>query len=210
MTTYALPRSLSRRRRDLFAAGLLFLLALFLNSGGAALRTQEALSEKIIRLHVLANSDSAVDQSLKLRVRDRILAETAPLLSDARDRADTERRLREYLPLLADAARDTLAAYGAAYPVTLELREAEFPTRDYDTFSLPAGRYLALRVLIGDGAGKNWWCVVFPPLCGASVESLSDDFTADELALITRKDTYALKFRVVEYWESVRQKWFAA
>ena len=83
-----------QRRRDLFAAGLLFLLALFLNSGGVALRAQATLSEKIIRLHVLANSDSPLDQSLKLRVRDRILTETAPLLSDARDRADTEQRPR--------------------------------------------------------------------------------------------------------------------
>lgn len=199
-----------QRRRDLLAAGLLFLLALFLNSGGMALRTQEALSGKIIRLHVLANSDAPADQTLKLRVRDRILSEAAPLLADARDRAETERLLRENLPSLAEAARETLTDCGAAYPVTLELRESEFPTRDYDTFSLPAGRYLALRVLIGEGAGKNWWCVVFPPLCGASAESLSDNFTADELALITRKDTYALKFRAVEYWEAIRQKWFAA
>ena len=199
-----------QRRRDLFAAGLLFLLALFLNAGGVALRTQETLSEKIIRLHVLANSDSPLDQSLKLRVRDRILTETAPLLSDARDRVDTERRLRENLPRLADAARETLATYGAAYPVTLELRETDFPTRDYDAFSLPAGRYLALRVLIGDAAGKNWWCVVFPPLCGASAEGVTDAFSADELALITRRDTACtLKFRAVEYWERVRQRWFA-
>ena len=200
------------RRRELLEAGLLFLLALLLNTGGLALRAQENLSEKVIRLHVLANSDAPADQSLKLQVRDRILQEAAPLLEQARNRAEAETALRAHLPQLADAARDTLSERGAAYPVTLELREAEFPTRHYDAFSLPAGRYTALRVLIGDGAGRNWWCVVFPPLCGAAaVEDASGDFTADEIALITRKDTgYALKFRAVECWEALRQTLFPA
>ena len=200
------------RRLELLEAALLFLLALLLHTGGSALRAQDALSEKVIRLHVLANSDAPADQSLKLQVRDRILLETAPLLEQARNRAEAEATLRVRLPQLADAARDALSEYGCAYPVTLELRETDFPTRYYDAFALPAGRYLSLRVLIGNGAGRNWWCVVFPPLCGgASVEDVSGDFTADEISLITRKDTgYALKFRAVEYWETLRQTLFPA
>ena len=200
------------KKRDLLEAGLLFLLALLLNTGGVALRARDNLSEKVVRLHVLANSDAPADQSLKLRVRDRVLQETAPLLAEAGSREEAETALRARLPQLADAARDALSEYGAAYPVTLELREAYFPTRYYDTFALPAGRYTALRVVIGDGAGRNWWCVVFPPLCGAAaVEDASVGFTADEIALITRKDTgYALKFRAAEYWETVRRTLFPA
>ncbi|MBR3570851.1 MAG: stage II sporulation protein R [Oscillibacter sp.] len=199
-------------------AGLLFLLALLLNSGGAALRTQEGLSEKVVRLHVLANSDAPADQSMKLQVRDRILRETAPLLSAAGSRAEAEAALRARLPELSQAARDALDACGCSYPVALELREAEFPTRDYGAFALPAGRYVTLRAVIGAGAGRNWWCVVFPPLCGAvgAGDASGDgaegaiaaaDFTADEIALITRKNAaYALKFRVAECWESLRQR----
>ncbi|MBR4210979.1 MAG: stage II sporulation protein R, partial [Oscillibacter sp.] len=92
------------------------------------------------------------------------------------------------------------------YPVTLELREAECPTRDYDTFALPAGRYLALRAVIGDGAGRNWWCVVVPPLCGGAAPDTDSGFTAEEIGLITRESApYALKFRAVECWERIRQ-----
>ncbi|MBQ9492124.1 MAG: stage II sporulation protein R [Oscillibacter sp.] len=199
-----LPRT-SQRQRDLLLAAGLFLLALFLNSGAAALRTQERLSDKIIRLHVLANSDTPEDQSVKLLVRDRILSDTAPLLERARTRAEMETLLDAYLPELADGVRRTLSDCGCACPVTLELRETEFPTRRYDTFALPAGHYLALRAVIGDGAGQNWWCVVFPPLCGA--ETVSGDFTAEEIGLIRRKNTACvLKFRAVECWERLRQK----
>ncbi len=191
------------RTSQILQAVLLFLLALSLNAGAAALRTQERLSEKVIRLHVLANSDSPADQALKLRVRDRLLLDAAPLLQQARDRREMEALLRDHLPELAAAARDTL---GDSYPVTLELREAEFPTRRYDTFALPAGRYLALRAVIGDGAGRNWWCVVFPPLCGGAAPDTDSGFTAEEIGLITRKSApYALKFRAVECWERLRQ-----
>ncbi len=194
-------------KNRMLEAGLLFLLALLLQTGGAALRTQDALSDKLIRLHVLAHSDAPADQSLKLQVRDRILSETGPLLAGARDRSEAEALLRASLPQLAEAARDALSASGCTYPVTLELREAEFPTRFYGAFALPAGRYLSLRVLIGAGAGRNWWCVAFPPLCGAaSLDGASDAFTASELRLMTRESPgYALKFRAVEAWEALRQ-----
>ena len=200
-------KRLTLRRRKLLEAGLLFLLALLLQTGGAALRTQEALSDKIIRLRVVAHSDAPQDQSLKLQVRDRVLQEAAPLLADARSRADAEARLRARLPQLADAARAVLDASGCPYPVTLELRQTECPTRRYETFALPAGRYLSLRVLIGDAAGQNWWCVAFPPLCGAVALDDADTFSADEIRLMTRQSPlYVLKFRSVECWETLRQR----
>ena len=197
---------MSTRTSQILQAAFLFLLALALNSGAVAVRVQEQLSDKVIRLHVLANSDSPADQSLKLLVRDRLLHDAAPLLDKARDRREMETLLRESLPALSDAARETLSMNGSSYPVTLELRETEFPTRYYDTFALPAGRYLALRAVIGDGNGHNWWCVVFPPLCGGGVPDTDNDFTAEEISLISRDTApYVLKFRVVECWERLRQ-----
>ncbi|MBQ6207316.1 MAG: stage II sporulation protein R [Oscillospiraceae bacterium] len=195
-------------KNRILEAALLFMLALLLQTGGAALRTQEALSEKIIRVRVVAHSDAPADQSVKLQVRDRVLQEAAPLLADAQSRADAEKALRDALPQLADAARNTLDASGCPYPVALELRETECPTRYYDAFALPAGRYLSLRVLIGDAAGQNWWCVAFPPLCGAvAVEDASDAFSASEIRLMTQESPrYVLKFRVVECWETLRQR----
>ena len=198
---------MSTRTWQILQAGFLLLLALFLNTGAFAVRTQARLSDKVIRLHVLANSDAPEDQSLKLLVRDRLLTDAAPLAERARDRREMEALLRERLPALADAARDALSSNGSTYPVTLELRETEFPTRYYDGFALPAGRYLALRAVIGDGAGRNWWCVVFPPLCGgAATDADSGGFTPEEIALVSRKTTpYVLKFRAVECWERLRQ-----
>lgn len=195
-------------RRDTGKAVLLFMLALLLNSGGVALRTQDALSDKVIRLHVLANSDAPDEQALKLKVRDRILQETAGLLRTAHSRDEAQTALQAHLPELAKAAGETVSAHGYACPVTLELRETEFPTRDYGAFALPAGQYLSLQVVIGTGQGHNWWCVVFPPLCGAaSVDTACGDFTAQEIGLMTRKDTACvLKFRAVECWETLRQK----
>ena len=201
---------MSTRTWQILQAGFLLLLALFLNTGAFAVRTQARLSEKVIRLHVLANSDAPEDQSLKLLVRDRLLTDAAPLAERARDRREMEALLRERLPELADAARDTLSANGSTYPVTLELRETEFPTRYYDGFALPAGRYLALRAVIGDGAGRNWWCVVFPPLCSGSKLRMEDTgFSAQQIRLITEdSSSYVIKFRTVEIWETLRQKFF--
>ena len=144
---------------------LLIGLAVFLISGGLALRTQTRLADRVVRLHVLANSDGEEDQALKLLVRDRVLAQATELLTQAKDRTEAETLLREELPELEALAVRELRANGCAYPVTAELTDTEFPTREYDGFTLPAGEYLALRVVIGEGAGRNWWCVVFPPLC---------------------------------------------
>ena len=189
---------------------LLIGLAVFLISGGLALRTQTRLADRVVRLHVLANSDGEEDQALKLLVRDRVLAQATELLTQAKDRTEAETLLREELPELEALAVRELRANGCAYPVTAELTDTEFPTREYDGFTLPAGEYLALRVVIGEGAGRNWWCVVFPPLCtAASAEvpaaALAAGLTEDQVGLITEEDRgYVLKFKTVEWWEQLR------
>ena len=171
-------------------------------------RTQQQLSDKVLRLHVLANSDSEADQALKLKVRDSVLETASAILADCPDRETAEQRLSAALPEIEDAARARIAAEGGKQTVTAELRPTVFPTREYEDFTLPAGEYLALRVVLGEGEGHNWWCVVFPPLCAETTSSLSQTamaagLTEEEVALITESDGYQLKFTAVELWEKL-------
>ena len=180
--------------------------------GAQTLRTRDEISDKVVRLHVLANSDSEEDQALKLRVRDRVLERTTVLLEQSADRREAEGYLRGDLLELERIAAEEIAAAGYNYPVTAELTDTAFPTRAYDGFTLPAGEYLALRIVIGDGAGQNWWCVVYPPLCTAtatdvSATALAAGFSDGEVRLITEQEGYALRFKAVELWEEVRNKW---
>ena len=189
---------------------MLLALAVLLASGASALQTQEELAEKVVRLHVLANSDSAEDQALKLQVRDAVLAEASERLEGAESREDAIRRLYQSLPALQRTAEETVQAHGYAYPVRAELAQTEFPTKTYDGFALPAGEYLALRILIGQAAGQNWWCVVFPPLCTAvtadvPVAALAAGLSEEQVALITEESQqYVLKFKTVELWERLK------
>ena len=189
---------------------LLLALAVTILWGAASLGQQEELGRKVIRLHVIANSDSPEDQALKLRVRDRVLARAQEILEQSADRAEAEIRLRESLPELEAIAEETVRANGYDYAVTAELEDTAFPTKEYDGFSLPAGEYLALRILIGEGVGQNWWCVVFPPLCtaasaGVPETALAAGLTEDQVSLMTEEDGgYQLKFKAVELWERLK------
>lgn len=194
---------------------LLIGLAAALLVGAKALQTQEVMAEKVVRLHVLANSDSEEDQALKLRVRDRVLARATELLEASADRREAEGLLRGDLLEIERIAAEEITAAGYDYSVTAELTNTDFPTKEYDGFSLPAGNYLALRVVIGEGKGQNWWCVVFPPLCTAAASdvpasALAAGFSEEEIALITEENEgYVLKFKAVEWWEALRAKWEA-
>ena len=197
----------------LFEIALLIGLAVFLTSGALALRTQDELADKVVRLHVLANSDSEEDQALKLRVRDAVLEQATAILEQSADRREAESRLRGQLLELERIAAKEIAAEGYDYPVTVNLENADFPTKEYDGFTLPAGEYLALRVIIGEGQGRNWWCVVFPPLCTAAsadvpASALAAGFSEEEVRLITEESQgYVLKFKAVEWWETLKEKW---
>ncbi|MDD6604627.1 MAG: stage II sporulation protein R [Oscillospiraceae bacterium] len=188
-------------------------LAIFLGSGVLALRTQDELADKVVRLHVLANSDSEEDQALKLKVRDVVLERATAILEQSADRREAESRLRGELLELERIAAEEIAAEGYNYPVTVELENTDFPTKEYDGFTLPAGEYLALRVIIGEGQGQNWWCVVFPPLCTAAsadvpASALAAGFSEEEVNLITEENQgYVLKFKAVEWWETLKEKW---
>lgn len=202
----------SRRTRRILELALGLGLAAALIWGNVSLHRQQALADRVVRLHILANSDSDEDQALKLQVRDRVLDRASEILTESADRAAAERALRAALPELESLAADEIARRGYDYPVTAELADTAFPTREYDGFSLPAGRYLALRLVIGAGEGHNWWCVVFPPLCTAVSSDLAQTamaagLTEDDVQLITESDNgYVLKFKSIELWEALRAR----
>ena len=200
------------RGLHLWELALLAGLAAVLLTGALSLGEQTALSEKVVRLHVLANSDSQEDQELKLRVRDRVLSESEALLEASADRKDAEQRLTAALPELERLAAEEIAESGYDYPVSVRLEETAFPTRTYDGFTLPAGEYLALRVLIGAAKGKSWWCGVFPPLCSAASEDVAETALAaglseDQVGLITEENRgYELRLKSVELWEKLKAR----
>ena len=191
---------------------LLLGLAVFLASGAMALQTEQELSDRVVRLHVLANSDSEEDQALKLRVRDRVLAYVEPLLEGSADRREAEALLRGRLLELERVAGEEIRAAGYDYRVEARLEDTSFPTREYEGFTLPAGKYLALRLVIGAGAGRTWWCVVFPPLCAAAAEevpaaALAAGLSREQVGLITEENQgYVLKSKLVEFWGEVRAR----
>ena len=190
---------------------LLLALAVTLLWGAWSLRRQDDLQEKMIRLHVIANSDSDADQTLKLCVRDAVLCRAEEILRQSADMTEARARLRDRLPDIGDAAAQELAAQGSGYSVSVALEDTEFPRKTYDGFALPAGEYLALRVVIGAGEGRNWWCVVYPPLCTTAAcelegVALEGGMTADDLSLMTGENAgYVLRFRSLELWERLRQ-----
>lgn len=172
---------------------------------------QNELAEKMLRLHVLANSDSDEDQALKLRVRDQVLTVVQPWLESKPNVTEVEKTLREKAPELQRQAENVIRDAGYDYPVTVSVEHTWFPTRQYDNFSLPAGKYDSLRVIIGEGKGHNWWCVVFPPLClAATTETVSQNAEEaglsdkDVLLILEDNDEYVIKFKAIELWEHLK------
>ncbi len=150
-----------------------------------------------VRLDVIANSDSEGDQSLKLAVRDRILAEFSGALSSCGSAEEAEAALRSRLSDIQKCAGEVIREHGYEYPVAVTLSEEKYGRRDYGDFSLPAGRYMSLRIMIGEATGKNWWCVMFPPLCTTLAEGeATDGYTDEEVRLIGGK--YRIKFKLLE------------
>lgn len=181
---------------------LLFGLGLALLTGTWLAGEQRALAGELIRLHVIGASDSAEDQSIKLKVRDAILEEAEPFLRDVTTLENARTVLEGHLAELKLAGE--FAAQGAAVTVALE-ENVWFPTKEYTDFSLPAGRYTALRVVVGAGEGRNWWCVVFPPLCMGAVREVAQEvgsFSEGQVKLITGEgEGYVVKFRLLELWD---------
>lgn len=159
--------------------------------------------DDMIRLHVLANSDSAEDQALKLKVRDAVLKEAEKI--EAKDSEEAYIKTEESIEKLKAAAEEKIREEGYDYPVCVVLGEEKYPEREYDGFTLPEGTYSSLRVLIGEAEGQNWWCVLYPPLCTASASEreevfIAAGFTDEQYKTITQsgKKTYKIKFKIAE------------
>ena len=179
--------------------------------GAWAAQRQDALARKMIRLHVIANSNSDADQALKLKVRDKVLDFTTNVLQRSENMEDAQRQLQDALGRIESIAQREIVSRGYNYPVTAQLTSTEFPLKEYDGFSLPAGEYMALRLVIGEGEGQNWWCVVYPPLCVTAASDVQETGIAcgmeqEELDLMQEAgEEYQVKFRCVELWEQLRQ-----
>lgn len=171
-------------------------------------REQDRLADKMVRLHVLANSDSKEDQELKLLVRDQVLNKIEPWAKEKRTVDEVAQELRTRTEELSACAEETVQKAGYAYPVEVKVENSWFPSRDYENFSLPAGTYESLRVVIGEGEGKNWWCVVFPPLCMSSTTeetAKTAGLTEKEVFLILEDNKeYIIKFKAIEIWETIK------
>lgn len=190
--------------------GLLLVLAVIFAVGTSLERQQQALAGKLIRLHVVANSDSLADQSVKQNVRDAVLREAESIMAPADSQEEAKKLLREQLTVLEDAANQTLLVLGCEENAKVSLKRELFGTRQYETFSLPGGYYDALRVEIGSGQGKNWWCVVYPQLCSAATAEQTGAVAAmgglssDQVAMVTGESPeYQFKFKALELLEDL-------
>ena len=202
------------RKLKTWEVALIFGLLVAVVAGSWLGQEQKELADQVIRFHVIANSDSREDQTLKLAVRDRVLARAEEFYPEHATLAEAQAALEGHLSTLAAAGREVVEEQGYDYPVTARLEDCWFPTKEYEGFALPAGNYTALRVTIGEGKGQNWWCVAFPPLClGAASETVDQAleaglFTPEQGALVTGDgEGYVLKFKAME-WLGELQKFF--
>lgn len=172
--------------------------------------TQVRLASQVIRLHVLANSDSEEDQALKLEVRDRVLETTSALLAGETEPQAAAVLLDQHLDDIAQTAAQEISAQGHDDRVEVRLEQTWFPTRQYQGISLPAGNYLALRVLIGAAEGHNWWCVVFPNLCLPAVSERAleaSTLTPGQISLLQEEETsYVFRFKTLGFWQSLKHR----
>ena len=193
MLSYTIPY---RRITKAITGGLvLCLLCSLLGVTGQA----QGVREDVVRLHILANSDSTADQTLKLQVRDAVVAATAGWQAETPEMARTT--ATQDLPHIREIAQQVVADAGYDYPVEVELTRMYFTTRQYGEVTLPAGMYDAVRVTLGEGKGQNWWCVVYPPLCVGAATEGTDRLDTPQQAFVAGDD-YQVRFKVVEWVES--------
>ncbi len=171
-----------------------------------------SVRKNVLRLHILANSDSTEDQALKLKVRDRILEETGDLFESTADLKDAEAVAMQNLEKVKLVAEAVVCAEGYDYPIEVTFCNMYFNTRTYDKFTMPAGRYDALRVTIGNAEGKNWWCVLYPPLCLPAAQpekQLEDVLEEDEMEVVSASPKYEIRFAFLEIFERIKEHFFS-
>lgn len=188
----------------LWETALLIALSLTTLAALWAQGRQNSLSEKLVRFHVIAVSDDEYEQQLKLRVRDAVLEYISPRLEGAESSAQA----REILASELDNIRETAQAVSQGRGVTVTLTRENYPTKSYEGFTLPAGEYESLRVILGEGRGHNWWCIVFPPVClsAAQADMVEQQLGEEDFRLISEDGGYELRFRALELWGELVEK----
>lgn len=203
---------------------VLFLGVICLFIVGSSLNTRQALgvteenvvediSEKLIRFHVLANSDSDVDQDLKLRVKDEVLKYISPILNESQSLEESREILKREDKNIIKIAEDYIKSQGFDYTVKTTLTRENFPVKEYGNIVLPQGEYEAYRILIGEGKGQNWWCVMFPPLCFIDVtkgqvaydeteKKMKDVLSEEEFKSVNKKENNVnFEFKVIDLFK---------
>ena len=188
----------------LWETALLIALSLTTLAALWAQGRQNSLSEKLVRFHVIAVSDDEYEQQLKLRVRDAVLEYISPKLEEA----ESSTQAREILAAELDNIREAAQTVSEGRGVTVTLTRENYPTKSYEGFTLPAGEYESLRVILGEGQGHNWWCIVFPPVClsAAQAETVEEQLGEEDFRLISEEEGYELRFKALELWGELVEK----
>lgn len=202
-----------------FIIFLLLAIFILLSANSYVNAVSSNIADGVFRLHVIANSDSVEDQNLKYKVRDALLDYMNSICSDVSFKEDAMNIASEHLEDFKAIAENVIYENNYTYPVSVEIGKYDFPTKNYGDVSIPAGIYDALRVKIGKASGKNWWCVMFPPLCFVDVSSgivpneskelLQENMSTEEYDLITNSSNNSdlnFKFKIVELFENIKIK----
>ena len=197
--------------KSLFCGFILSVLFSFVGFSGQC----DSIKSRILRLHIIANSDLKEDQELKLKVRDRILKDCGEYFDKDTNNIDIARKLiRENIDGINSIARDEILKNGFEYKVNTYLTNTYFGIRNYDKITLPAGKYDALRIVIGEGKGQNWWCVMFPPLCLPAAEKTQEEqvdevLTPRQVDIVEGGEKYKIRFKIIEIFETFRDWLFS-
>ncbi len=163
------------------------------------------ISDQVFRIHILANSDSAEDQSLKLKVRDAVLQKSRELFHSACNKTEAMNIAQENINELVSVAQETVYSEGYCYPVTASVKPIRFDTRYYENVTMPSGVYDALQIRIGEAKGKNWWCVMYPSLCIPSASenvTLEEELTPSQFSIVSSDGKYQFRFKFIEVFNS--------
>ena len=186
---------------SLLLIGLIF--TMLLSSVNRTIETGNEIRSETLRLHIIANSDSEEDQDLKLKVRDAILDSTGELFAEVSGKTEAVSAAEYSANDIKSIAENVIASEGFDYSVQVEVTEMWFETRSYEGFSLPAGDYDAVRIVIGKGEGKNWWCVMYPALCVPGAEKNIEKY--EDNAGFISGNGYEMRFRIIEWFEEIKQ-----
>lgn len=203
---------LKNKRVKLFIVSIIMGVCITSLTQSYSQRVMADISSSVVRLHVVANSDTDEDQELKLKVRDEIIDYLEPVLADTENVEKTKELIKNNIDKIEEEAQKIVKKYGHTYSVTADFGNFDFPTKSYENAQFPKGKYDALKIVIGKGDGQNWWCVLYPQLCfdysqkgvlsKESETKLKNVLTYDEYNMITSKSNLNLKLKIIEWFSS--------